>query len=137
MLTLGRRPFLDVCQSNTVNANAWLKVSSKTTEKCKTGKHHFSKANWCFYDGGGESCLTCPKSLISVQSGWNLVTVKAIAFDLHHLHTHQTTQGTLMSCGRGGIILEETTTIRIEIFYHRKNVINQNNFVLNCIETSL
>ncbi len=31
-----------------------------------------------------------PKSSIGVQMGWDLVTVKAVAFYSHHFHTHQT-----------------------------------------------
>ncbi len=36
----------------------------------------------------------------------------------------------------GTVILEETTPIRIEMFHHRIKVINQNNFVLICINPS-
>lgn len=37
----------------------------------------------------------------------------------------------------GLLILKETISIRIEMFHHRKKVINQRNSVLICIESSL
>ncbi len=37
-----------------------------------------------------------PKSSIGVKLGWDLVTVKAVAFYSHHFHTRQTIQWALM-----------------------------------------
>lgn len=31
-----------------------------------------------------------PKSLTGVRLGWDLVTEKAMAYDLHNVHTHET-----------------------------------------------
>ncbi len=38
------------------------------------------------------------ESLIGVQLVWDVVTVKAIAYDLHNFHTHQTIQWASLSC---------------------------------------
>lgn len=72
--------------------------------------------------------LMMPK--IDVLLGCDLVTVKDIVYDLHHIHPHHTIQSSFSPVDGGGIILEETTPDRN--VSSREKVISQKNIVLIC-----
>ena len=67
--------------------------------------------SWCFDDGG---LTNISKSPIGVQLDWDLVTVRLKAYDSHQFNPLYSMDG--------GIILEDITPTRIEMFHHRIKV---------------
>ena len=95
------------------------KIQTKNTSKEMQQRSWYLLTTWPVWS-------VCPQLwLYSSQDGWDPVTVKAIVYSSNQSVTPHP------------IVLEETTSIRIEMFLHRIKIITENNFVLICSDPSL
>uniref|UniRef100_A0A667YL35 RING-type E3 ubiquitin transferase n=1 Tax=Myripristis murdjan TaxID=586833 RepID=A0A667YL35_9TELE len=87
---------------------------------------------WCFDDGGRERCLTYRTQMsLRYSAGLRCGDCEGHSIMIYIIFILTKT------CPVDGVILEESTPIRIQMFYHRSKVITQNNCVLICSESSL
>lgn len=97
------------CPSET---HSFTHMGRKWKEKSK--RFFFS---WCFFMMILKSAhgYVSPKPSIVVQLSSDVVNVRAIAYDLHHFYPRWTIQSALVLLWMwGGVILKETTPIRME-----------------------